>query len=93
MITLKTVVTHQVGLHARPATLFVRLANKYSADIRIRNLNGSSEWTNAKSILSLLIAGVKQNDQIEIQAIGLDEIQAVESLVELIRSDFKISSG
>jgi phosphotransferase system HPr (HPr) family protein len=44
--------------------------------------------TNAKSILSLLVTGVRQNDRIEIQAEGTDESPAVEALEELVRSDF-----
>lgn len=83
-------VTDPVGLHARPAALFVKLSNEFRADIRIRNLSDSGEWVNAKSILSLLTAAVKQNDRIEIQAEGADEEAAVEKLEALVRSDFSI---
>jgi phosphotransferase system HPr (HPr) family protein len=81
-------VTHPVGLHARPAAAFVKLANQFNADIRVRNLTNPSDWANAKSILSLLVTGVRQNDRIEIQAEGTDESPAVEALEELVRSDF-----
>jgi phosphotransferase system HPr (HPr) family protein len=83
-------VTDPVGLHARPAALFVKLSNEFRADIRIRNLSDSGEWVNAKSILSLLTAAVKQNDRIEIQAEGPDEEAAVEKLEALVRSGFSI---
>jgi len=83
-------VTDPVGLHARPAALFVKLSNEFRADIRIRNLSDPGEWVNAKSILSLLTAAVKQNDRIEIQAEGADEEAAVEKLEALVRSDFSI---
>jgi phosphotransferase system HPr (HPr) family protein len=83
-------VTDPVGLHARPAALFVKLSNEFRADIRLRNLSDSGEWVNAKSILSILTAAVKQNDRIEIQAEGADEEAAVEKLEALVRSDFSI---
>ena len=90
MKTSQITVTDPVGLHARPAALFVKLCNQFNATIRIRNLSDSGEWVNAKSILSLLTAGVKQNDRIEIQADGADEGSAMEKLEALVRSDFKI---
>jgi phosphotransferase system HPr (HPr) family protein len=77
-----------VGLHARPAALFVALANQFSADISIRNLSAGGPWVNAKSILSLLTCGVQQGDQIGIQAEGLDEFAAIEALEKLVRSNF-----
>jgi phosphotransferase system HPr (HPr) family protein len=82
------VVMDPVGLHARPAALFVKLANKFSADISICNLTTAGEWANAKSILSLLTCGVKQGDQIGIEAEGNDEVAAVEALEELVKSNF-----
>jgi phosphotransferase system HPr (HPr) family protein len=71
--------------------MFVKLSNQFGAAIRIRNLSDSSEWVNAKSILSLLTAGVKQNDRIEIQADGADEESAMEKLETLVRSNFMIA--
>jgi phosphotransferase system HPr (HPr) family protein len=86
--TLEVVVTDAVGLHARPAALFVKLSNQFEAVVRIRNVSESGELVNAKSILSLLTAGVKQNDLIEIQADGPDEEAAAARLEALVRSDF-----
>lgn len=79
-------VTDPEGLHARPAAVFVKLSNEFMADIRIRNLSDSGEWVDAKSILSMLTAAVKQNDRIEIQAEGADEQAAVEKLEALVSS-------
>jgi phosphotransferase system HPr (HPr) family protein len=84
----QVVVTDEVGLHARPAALFVKLSNRFEAAIRIRNLSDSGEWVNAKSILSLLTTGVKQDDLIEIEAAGPDEEPAAAKLEALVRSDF-----
>jgi phosphotransferase system HPr (HPr) family protein len=86
--TLQITVTDPVGLHARPAALFVKLCNQFTASIRIRNLTENGSWVNAKSILSLLTAGVKQNDQIQLEADGIDEETAIAKLETLVRSDF-----
>ena len=88
MKTTQIVVEDPVGLHARPAALFVKLANKFASDITICNLSTSGKWANAKSILGLLACGVKQGDQIEIKADGPDEEIALKALVDLVNSNF-----
>lgn len=82
------IINNPVGLHARPAALFVKLANQFTAEISIKNLSGEGEWVNAKSILSLLTAGVAQGHRIAIRTEGCDEVEALEALSRLIRSDF-----
>jgi len=89
MKTTQIVVLNPVGLHARPAALFVKLASVFTSEILICNLSSSGKWVNAKSILGLLTCGVKQGDQIEIKAEGTDEDIAVEALEALVRSDFE----
>ncbi len=77
-----------VGLHARPAAVFVQQASQYLADIEVRNVTSASEWANAKSILSLLALGVEQGHEIELQVDGPDEKEAAAALVTLINSNF-----
>jgi phosphocarrier protein HPr len=89
MKTTQIVVLNPVGLHARPAALFVKLASAFTSEILICNLSSSGKWVNAKSILGLLTCGVKQGDRIEIKSEGPDEDIAVEALEALVRSDFK----
>jgi phosphotransferase system HPr (HPr) family protein len=93
MRTLEIAVADPVGLHARPAALFVGLANRFTASVQIRNLTEDGEWVNAKSILSLLTAGVKQDDRIEIRADGRDEEAALVQLEQLVRSGFHAEVG
>ena len=88
MKSLLITITDPVGLHARPAALFVKLCNQFTATIRLRNVTESGAWVNAKSILSLLTAGVKQNDEIEVEADGIDEETAIAKLEALVRADF-----
>ncbi len=93
MKTCKVVVTDPVGLHARPAALFVEAANKFKAEVMLSNLTGTGQWANAKSILGVLTCGVRQNDEIEIKAEGADEAEAVASLEQLVRSNFASAAG
>lgn len=86
--TLKIAVSHPAGLHARPASLFVQTANKFSSDIQVQNLTDNSNLANAKSILSILTLGVCQNHEIEIVADGEDAEQALEALQALIEDNF-----
>lgn len=88
MIEARLVVTHKVGLHARPAALFVQTANKFSSRIRVSNLTAAGQAVDAKSIIGVLTLGVQQNHKILVQAEGADEQEAVRSLTELVRSNF-----
>jgi len=88
------VVRNEVGLHARPAAMFVQLASKYQSEILVAKLEGDSDReVNAKSILSLLTLGVSQGTAVRIRATGQDEDEAVSALRELIDSDFGEADG
>jgi phosphotransferase system HPr (HPr) family protein len=81
-------VRNKVGLHARPAALFVRTANKFKANIKVENLSRGSSPVNAKSILSLLTVAVECNHRIQVTAEGKDEVEAITALKELVNSNF-----
>jgi len=81
-------VAHPAGLHARPASLFVQTANKYSSEVSVQNLTDKSEVVNAKSILSVLTLGVMQDHEVEIVAKGDDSAEATEALKALIEDNF-----
>lgn len=82
-------VAHEAGLHARPAAVFVQQASGYGCQVRVRNLTHSTAFVDAKSILSVLTLGVEQGHEIELQAEGPDEDQALAGLSSLIRSNFE----
>lgn len=86
--TLKIKVNHPAGLHARPASLFVQTASKFTSDIHVQNLTNASDVANAKSILSVLTLGVVQNHEIEIVAEGEDAESATKALEVLISDNF-----
>jgi len=76
---------NKVGLHARPASLFVRTAKKFKAKITVIK-NGKT--ADAKNILSVLALGAEKGDQIHLIAEGEDAEEAIKTLVELINNKF-----
>lgn len=84
-------VNNKVGLHARPASLFVQAAAKYASNIQVSCQDPDTKElreANAKSILGVLTLGVFQGMEIKIHADGEDESQAVETLAELVKNNF-----
>lgn len=84
----EVIVSHSVGLHARPAAVFAKTATTFSSTIQLENLTKGTEPINAKSVLSILSAGIQMNDRLRISAEGADEDTAVHALSHLITSDF-----
>jgi len=91
MKELKIIVNNKVGLHARPASVFVQEASKHVSDIKVScqdpDTNEIRE-VNAKSILGVLTLGVFQGMEITIRAEGEDEEPAVEALITLVKNNF-----
>jgi len=81
----KLVITNEVGLHARPATLFVRTSNQFESEIHVKY--GTKE-ANAKSILQVLSLGVEKDGEIDLIIDGPDEAQAITELSSLVQADF-----
>jgi len=85
MIKENVTLQNETGLHARPASLFVKEASKFSSDITI--VKDHKEY-NAKSIMGILSMGAGKGTTITIQAEGNDAKEAVETLVSLVKSNF-----
>lgn len=83
MVKKEVTITNNIGLHARPATFFIQKANTFKSSIWIAR---DERKVNAKSLLGVLSLGIAQGMSIEIVADGSDESDAVNSLVELIKS-------
>lgn len=83
MTKQKITVKNQTGLHLRPAGIVCRTAMLYKSMI---NLVHGDTTANAKSVLSVLGAGVKAGDEIEITCEGADEQEALEAMVNLFES-------
>ena len=85
MITKNVIVTNKTGMHARPASLFVKTATKFKSNITIQN---EDKKGNAKELISILILAISCGTEVTITADGEDEKEAVDTLVELIESKF-----
>jgi phosphotransferase system HPr (HPr) family protein len=85
---IRVVVTHEVGLHARPAAMFVQTAGRFASSVRVKNLTTNSESVDAKSILGVLTLGVVRGHEILISADGADETQAIADLRKLVEGNF-----
>lgn len=85
MIKKEIVITNKTGLHARPATKFVQAAGKFKSSIQLIK---DGKTLNAKSIVSVLSGGIGKGSKLTIVSDGEDEEAALETLVELIASNF-----
>ena len=85
MVTKEVVINNQVGLHARPATFFIQKANEFKSSIWIEK---EDRRVNAKSLLGVLSLGIVKGTAVNLIADGADESTAVDTLSELIASDF-----
>lgn len=83
MLKQKVIVKNQTGLHLRPAGILCRTAMLYKSHIAL--IHGDTT-ANAKSVLSVLGAGVKTGDELEITCEGMDEQEAMEAMVKLFES-------
>lgn len=89
MYTKRATIVNAAGFHARPASDFVSIANKYPCDIKIRNSSiVDSQSQDAKSIIGLLLLGLSKGSEAEVTASGEDEEEAVEELTAFIESGF-----
>lgn len=83
MITKEVTIINKLGLHARPAALFVQRANKFVSDIIVEK---ETKKINAKSIMGIMSLGVGKGDTIRLITDGPDEEEAMEELVDFIEN-------
>lgn len=78
-------IVNELGLHARAAAAFVKVANRYHADITVLKDNTS---VNGKSIMGVLMLAAAQGTRIVVTATGDDAADALNALAELIQARF-----
>ena len=81
----KVTIINETGLHARPASMFVKKASEFKSSVELV-FNG--EKVNAKSIMGLMKLGLAKGTEVVIETHGEDEELALNSIVELIESGF-----
>jgi len=85
MAEISFVIKNKVGLHARPASVFVREASKFKSVITVIHGNAHA---NAKSILNVLTLGANQGALISVRAEGDDAEAALQALKALNDSNY-----
>ena len=80
----KITVKNKQGLHARPAALFVQLANKFDSKITVSK---DGQEVNGKSIMGILMLAAEKDSEIIIVAEGSDAKEAIDALEELVSKD------
>ncbi|MBM7544944.1 phosphocarrier protein HPr [Periweissella beninensis] len=77
-------VVAETGIHARPATLLVQAASKFSSDI---TLSYEGKDVNLKSIMGVMSLGVGQGADVTISASGEDEADAITAIEDTMKKE------
>lgn len=83
--TAKATVVNRLGLHARPAMVFVDLASTFAASVQVRK--GDTE-VDGKSIMQVMMLAAGQGSELEIMADGADAERAAAELKALVDGGF-----
>jgi phosphocarrier protein len=78
-------VTNKLGIHARPASLFVKTANRFTSDVFVEK---DGETVNGKSIMGLMMLAAGPGCVIRVHAEGADASQVVTELESLVKQKF-----
>ena len=78
-------IINRLGLHARPAAMFVRISSRYRSEVWVEK---EGEQINGKSIMGLMMLAAGQGSKLTIRCEGPDADKAMEELEELIRKKF-----
>jgi len=79
------VIANKLGIHARPAAMFVKTANQFDSEILVEK---DGETVNGKSIMGLMMLAAGPGSRIRVQAEGEDAAQAVHEIEALIKRKF-----
>ena len=85
MLKREVTIINKLGLHARAAAKFVTLAARFASDIRV--LRGQ-QAVNGKSIMGVMMLAAGKGTRLEIEAVGEDAEQALDSLETLVKHRF-----
>src|SRR5436189_1081424 len=79
------VIANKLGIHARPAAMFVKTANQFDCEVFVEK---DGETVNGKSIMGLMMLAAGPGSKIRAQADGADAAQAVHEIEALIKRKF-----
>ncbi len=78
-------ITNRLGMHARPAATFVKLAGRFRADVK---LSKDGLEVNGKSIMGVLMLAAAEGADLVIRTAGEDAPEAANALEALVRGGF-----
>lgn len=84
-ITKELVVINKLGIHARPAAMFVKVANRFDSDIFVAK---DGETVNGKSIMGLMMLAAGPGSKLMLEVKGTDAEQAVVEIEALLKRKF-----
>ncbi|HOW67905.1 MAG TPA: HPr family phosphocarrier protein [Candidatus Paceibacterota bacterium] len=84
-VTQDMVVQNKLGIHARPAAMFVKTANRFSCNVFVER---DGEKVNGKSIMGLMMLAAGPGTHIKVRAEGADAHQALKELESLLQRKF-----
>lgn len=79
------VIGNKLGLHARPAAVFVQTANRFEASVEVQKEDLKID---GKSIMGIMTLAAEQGSSITVRAAGKDAAATMEALAKLIESNF-----
>lgn len=84
-VTRELTVVNKLGIHARPASMFVKLASQFASEVTVEK---DGEEVNGKSIMNLMMLAAGPGCRIRVSAEGADASQAVDQIETLLKSKF-----
>ena len=84
-LTKELVIINKLGIHARPAALFVKTANRFAAEIFVEK---DGEKINGKSIMGLMMLAAGPGSKLILYVRGDDAQQAIVELEALVQRKF-----
>ena len=85
MTSREVVIGHRLGLHARVSARLVRLSGRYRSEISLCRVDDDgSEPVDARSILGILLLAAGHGTRVRVQAVGDDELEAVDAICEYL---------
>jgi phosphocarrier protein len=84
MIQEKVIIKNEVGLHARPAAQFVKIAERYKSKVRLCK---DGIWVNGKSVLGILTLAAEHGSEVILEVSGPDEDMAFNALKRVLEEN------
>jgi phosphocarrier protein HPr len=84
-LTRELTIVNKSGIHARPAAMFVKVANRFGSDIFVEK---DGEKINGKSIMGLMMLAAGPGSKVTLHAKGTDAPQAIDELEQLVNRKF-----